>query len=41
MLCRSDMEDAPGPREIILVAELPRTTFGKVDRKRLRSVLIS
>ena len=30
-----------GAREIIMVAELLQTTFGKVDRKRLRSVLIS
>ena len=37
--CRRRLTAFKVPCEIILVADLPRTTFGKVDRKRLRSNL--
>jgi acyl-CoA synthetase (AMP-forming)/AMP-acid ligase II len=39
--CRKRLTAFKVPCEIILVADLPRTAFGKVDRKRLRSSLIS
>jgi acyl-CoA synthetase (AMP-forming)/AMP-acid ligase II len=39
--CRKRLTAFKVPCEIILVADLPRTTFGKVDRKRLRSSLAS
>ncbi|HXP72907.1 MAG TPA: class I adenylate-forming enzyme family protein [Stellaceae bacterium] len=35
--CRKRLTAFKVPCEIILVADLPRTSFGKVDRKRLRS----
>ncbi|HLJ20690.1 MAG TPA: class I adenylate-forming enzyme family protein [Stellaceae bacterium] len=39
--CRKRLTAFKVPCEIVLVADLPRTSFGKVDRKRLRSSLIS
>ncbi len=39
--CRKRLAAFKVPSEIILVADLPRSSFGKVDRKRLRSSLVS
>ena len=39
--CRKRLTAFKVPCEIILVETLPRTSFGKVDRKRLRSSLVS
>ena len=39
--CRKRLTAFKVPCEVIFLADLPRTTFGKVDRKRLRSSLVS
>ena len=39
--CRKQLTAFKVPCEIILIGELPRTSFGKVDRDRLRSSLVS
>lgn len=39
--CRRRLTAFKVPCEIILVPDLPHTSFGKVDRKRLRSSLVS
>jgi acyl-coenzyme A synthetase/AMP-(fatty) acid ligase len=39
--CRKRLTAFKVPCEIILVPDLPHTSFGKVDRKRLRSSLVS
>jgi acyl-CoA synthetase (AMP-forming)/AMP-acid ligase II len=39
--CRKRLTAFKVPCEIILVADLPRTSFGKIDRKQLRSRLAS
>jgi acyl-coenzyme A synthetase/AMP-(fatty) acid ligase len=39
--CRSHLSAYKLPAEIVFVAELPRTNFGKPDRKRLASLMAS
>jgi acyl-CoA synthetase (AMP-forming)/AMP-acid ligase II len=39
--CRSRLTGFKVPSEIVLVADLPKTSFGKVDRKRLRGNVAS
>jgi acyl-coenzyme A synthetase/AMP-(fatty) acid ligase len=39
--CRKRLTAFKVPCDIIMVADLPRTSFGKVDRRKLRSSLVS
>lgn len=38
-LCRQKLSAAKNPRRIIQVAQIPKTTYGKIDRKGVRALL--